>query len=149
MSTTDIYAIICKSLLATSMLRFSIIAIIGDGAQCNRQFQNRIFNEKVIGLEKKVFENIFLHQVTRQPIFYISDPSHMVKKIVSSLSSKNRNIFINVMGYDRNLSLSNMMTLWMSFNNNSGLNQQQDFKMTDFIKNSFQAMRVGPCIKVI
>ena len=149
MSTTDIYTIICKSLLATSMLRFSIIAIIGDGAQCNRQFQNRFFIEEVIGIENKVFGNIFLHQVTRQPIFYISDPSHMVKKIVSSLSSRNRNIFINIMGYDRNLSLSNMMTLWMSFNNNSGLNQHKDFKMTDFIKNSFQAMRVGPCIKVI
>ena len=123
MSTTDIYAITCESLLATSMLRFSIIAIIGDGAQCNRQFQNSFFNEKVLGLEKKVFENI----LTRQPIFYISNPSHIVKKIVSSLSSKNRYIFITVMGYDRNLSLSNMMTLWMLFNSNSGLNQHQDF----------------------
>ena len=35
------------------------------------------------------------------------------------------------------------MILWMSFNNNSELNEQHDFKMTDFIKNSFQAMRVG------
>ena len=139
MSTTDIYAITCESLLATSMLRFSIIAIIGDGAQCNRQFQNSFFNEKVLGLEKKVFENI----LTRQPIFYISNPSHIVKKIVSSLSSKNRYIFITVMGYDRNLSLSNMMTLWMLFNSNSGLNQHQDFKMTDSIKITFKQCELG------
>lgn len=148
MSTTDIYSVICKSLLATAMLRFSIIAIIGDGAQCNRQFQNRFFTKTVSGQNEKLIEKVFVHQVTKEPIFYISDPSHMVKKIVSSLSSRNRNIFMNVSGYDRNLSLSNMMTLWMSFNSNMGLNQHQDFKMTDFIKNSFQAMRVGPCIKV-
>lgn len=139
MSTTDIYAITCESLLATSMLRFSIIAIIGDGAQCNRQFQNSFFNEKVLGLEKKVFENI----LTRQPIFYISNPSHIVKKIASSLSSKNRYIFITVMGYDRNLSLSNMMTLWMLFNSNSGLNQHQDFKITDSIKITFKQCELG------
>lgn len=148
MSTTDIYSVICKSLLATAMLRFSIIAIIGDGAQCNRQFQNRFFTKDISGENNEIFDKVFLHQVTQQPIFYISDPSHMVKKIVSSLSSRNRSIHITVSENEYNLSLSNMMTLWMSFNNNSGLNQHQDFKMTDFVKNSFQAMRVGPCIKV-
>ena len=40
-----------------------------------------------------------------------------------------------------------MMNLWMGFNS-SGLNEFPDFKSIDFIKNSFQAMRVGPCIKV-
>ena len=53
MSTTDIYAIICKSLLATLMLRFSMIAIIGDGAQCNRQSQNKVLNEEVVGARKE------------------------------------------------------------------------------------------------
>jgi hypothetical protein len=37
----------------------------------------------------------------------------------------------------------------MSFNDNSGLNRFSSFKSIDFIKNSFQAMRVGPCIKVL
>lgn len=44
------------------------------------------------------------------------------------------------------LSLSMMFDLWMSFNDNAGLNR---LKTIDFIKNSFQAMRVGPCIKVL
>ena len=143
----DIYSVISQSLLATAMLRFEIISIIGDGAQCNRQFQNRFFN-KTVKTNGKTYENVMVHKVTMKPIFYISDPSHMVKKIVSSLSSNNRNIFMNVADNDYQLSLSSMMILWMSFNNNSGLNEHQDFKMTDFVKNSFQAMRVGPCIKV-
>ena len=148
MSTMDIYSVISKSLLATAMLRFEIIAIVGDGAQCNRQFQNRFFCKTVKSTNMKTYEEVMVHRVTMKPIFYISDPSHMVKKIVSSLSSNNRNIFMNVANHEYQLSLSSMMVLWMSFNNNSGLNQHQDFKMTDFVKNSFQAMRVGPCIKV-
>ena len=143
----DIYSVISKSLLATSMLRFNIIAIIGDGAQCNRQFQNRFF-DKVIKKDEIIFDHLMPHRVTEKPIFYISDPSHMIKKIVSSLSSNNRNINKVVEGNIRNLSLSSMMVLWMSFNNHSGLNEHNDFKMTDFVKNGFQAMRVGPCIKV-
>ena len=147
MSTMDIHSVISKTLLATSMLRFNIIAIIGDGAQCNRQFQNRFF-DKVIRRDESVFDNLMVHRVSEKPIFYISDPSHMVKKIVSSLSSNNRNIYKVVEGNTFNLSLSSMMVLWMSFNDHSGLNEHKEFKMTDFVKNSFQAMRVGPCIKV-
>ena len=144
----DIHCVISRSLLAASMLHFKIIAIVGDGAQCNRQFQNRFFTKTINNGDKILYEKLMIHRVTEKPIFYISDPSHMVKKIVSSLSSSNRNIFMNVKGNVCNLSLSSMMILWMSFNNNSGLNEQHDFKMTDFVKNSFQAMRVGPCIKV-
>ncbi len=42
-----------------------------------------------------------------------------------------------------------MFELWMSFNDNLGLNRFKLFKTIDLIKNSFQAMRVGPCIKVL
>ena len=139
----DIYSVISKSLLAASMLRFNIIAIIGDGAQCNRQFQHRFF-DKIIKKGLISFDHLMIHKVTENPIFCISDPSHMIKKIVSSLSSNNRNIHKIVEGNIHNLSLSSMMVLWMSFNGHSGLNENKDFKMTDFVKN----MRVGPCIKV-
>ena len=148
MSTVDIFCVISKSLLAASMVHFNIIAIVGDGAQCNRQFQNRFFTKTIKNGDRILYDKLMIHKVTEKPIFYISDPSHMVKKIVSSLSSNNRNISMTVAGNELNLSLSSMMILWMSFNNNSGLNEQHDFKMTDFVKNSFQAMRVGPCIKV-
>ena len=60
------------------------------------------------------------HPITRQPIHYISDPSHMIKKIVSSLSSRNRNIFKVVDNKDRRVSLTVMFELWMSFNYNLG-----------------------------
>ena len=68
---------------------------------------------------------------------------------MSSLSSKNRNIFKGVDNVDNRLSLIMMLELWMSFNDNSGLNKFKCFKTTDFVKNSFRAMRVGPCIKVL
>ena len=80
MTTMDIYCVISKSLLATAMLHFEIIAIVGDGAQCNRQFQNRFFDKNVKITNQKMIEKIMIHRVTLKPIFYISDPSHMVKK---------------------------------------------------------------------
>ena len=68
---------------------------------------------------------------------------------MSSLSSRNRNIFKKVENEDRRISISLMFELWMSFNDNSGINRFKSFKTFDFVKNSFQAMRVGPCIKVL
>ena len=56
MSTMDIYSVISKSLLATAMLRFEIIAIVGDGAQCNRQFQNLFFCKTVKSTNMKTYE---------------------------------------------------------------------------------------------
>jgi hypothetical protein len=88
MSALDINRVLREVLIATSTYHFNVIAIIGDGAQCNRQYQKRYFTEgKPDNLHMK-------HPTTNEPIYYISDPSHMVKKIVSSLSSKNRSIFI-------------------------------------------------------
>ena len=90
------------------------------------------------------------HPISKEPIYYISDPSHMIKKIVSSLSITNRKIYITTADkVVRRLSLASMFSLWLSFNDNSGLNKFPSFKTIDFIKNSFQCMRVGPCIKVL
>lgn len=143
MTSLDIYTILREVLIATASMHFEVIAIIGDGAQCNRQFQKKYFTD---GNNNN---SHMAHPITIEPIYYISDPSHVVKKIVSSLSSKNRNIFKKVNNIDRRLSLSVMLELWMSFNDNSGLNRFKCFKTIDFVKNSFQAMRVGPCIKVL
>ena len=143
MSSLDIFTILREVLIATASLHFEIIAIIGDGAQCNRQYQKKYFN---VGDNDNLHMD---HPITSEPIYYISDPSHVVKKIVSSLASKNRNIFKSVDNIDNRLSLTMMLELWMSFNDNSGLNRFKCFKTIDFVKNSFQAMRVGPCIKVL
>jgi hypothetical protein len=143
MTSLDIFTVLREVLIATASLQFDIIAIIGDGAQCNRQYQKKYFTD---GTKDDIHMK---HPITRQPIYYISDPSHMIKKIVSSLSSRNRNIFKVVDNKDRRVSLTVMFELWMSFNDNLGLNRFKSFKTIDFIKNSFQAMRVGPCIKVL
>ena len=125
------------------MFNFNVIAIIGDGAQCNRSFQKKYF---IDGDKEDLRMN---HPITKKPIYYISDPSHVVKKIFSSLSSKNRCIHKSVDGKNCLLSLTSMFSLWISFNDNSGLNRFPSFKTIDFIKNSFQSMRVGPCIKIL
>ncbi len=143
MTSLDIHSILREVLIAIAAMHFDIIAIIGDGAQCNRQYQKKYFNSGGCNNLHMV------HPITLKPIYYISDPSHVIKKIVSSLSSKNRNIFKKVENEDRIISLSVMFELWMSFNDHSGLNRFKTFKTIDFVKNSFQAMRVGPCIKVL
>ena len=86
MTSLDIYTILREVLVATASMHFEVIAIIGDGAQCNRQFRNKYFTD---GNNNNLH---MAHPITIEPIYYISDPSHVVKKIVSSLSSKNRNI---------------------------------------------------------
>lgn len=147
LSAVDISRIMRETMVSCAQFHFRIVSIIGDGAQCNRQFQKRYFKETMEVENGQKYEYFMKHPIYGNPIFYISDPSHMVKKIVSSLSSSNRNIFKSVDGKYQQLSLSTMMNLWMSFNS-LGLNTHKEFKSIDFIKNSFQAMRVGPCIKV-
>lgn len=144
----DIYGAINEALLGCSQFHFKIISIIGDGAQCNRQFQKRFFSESLIDNNGFKYEGLMVDRISNQPIFYISDPSHVVKKLVSSLSSGNRNIFKTVRLVDRQLSLDKMLQLWLPFNDSAGLNEHPAFKICDFIKNSFQKLRVGPCIKV-
>ena len=68
-----------------------------------------------------------IDRINNNPIFYISDPSHMVKKIVSSLSSGNRNIFKIVDGVERHFSLSSMLQLWLSFNDSSDFERTRGF----------------------
>ena len=149
MSTQDIYTVIYHALHGVSMFHFTIVAIIGDGAQANRQFQKRYFTSETKDSNGIIYNDCMIHPIYRNPIFYISDPSHSVKKICSSLSSSNRKIHITIDGSDCLVSLGLMKELWMSFLESSGLNVHPEFKMTDFIKNSFQAMRVGPCMKVL
>lgn len=149
MSTQDIYTVIYNALHGVSMFHFTIVAIIGDGAQANRQFQKRYFTSKTTDSNEVIYNNCMLHPIYHNPIFYISDPSHCVKKICSSMSSSNRKIHIEIDGSDCLVSLGLMKELWMSFLESSGLNVHPEFKMTDFVKNSFQAMRVGPCMKVL
>ena len=147
MSSLDIRSVIRDTINALSVFHFRVVSVIGDGAQCNRQFQKKYFTDEMTNHNGMKFDNLMKEPIYDNPIFYISDPSHMIKKIVSSLSSNSRNIFKEVNGKNHQVSLSNMMNLWMGFNS-SGLNEFPDFKSIDFIKNSFQAMRVGPCIKV-
>ena len=149
MSTQDIYKVIYNAIHGASMYHFTIIAIIGDGAQANRQFQKRFFQSEVSIFNGVKFSNCMLNPIYNNPIFYISDPSHSIKKITSSMSSSNRKIHINIDGKDKLVSLNLMKDLWLSFLESSGLNTHPEFKMTDFVKNSFQAMRVGPCMKVL
>ena len=144
LSSGEIFDIVRQVLKSTHTFFFRVIAIIGDGAQCNRSYQKRHFNcGDINNLHMK-------HPLSKEPIYYISDPSHMIKKIVSSLSSTNRKIYITTVDkVIRRLSLASMFSLWLSFNDSSGLNRFPSFKTIDFIKNSFQSMRVGPCIKVL
>ena len=149
MSTQDIYTVIYQALHGVSMFHFTIVAIIGDGAQANRQFQKRYFRSDATDSNGIIYNDCMIHPIYRNPIFYISDPSHSVKKICSSMASSNRKIHITIDGIDCLVSLGLMKELWMSFLESSGLNVHPEFKITDFIKNSFQAMRVGPCMKVL
>ena len=42
MTSLDIFTVLREVMIATASLQFDIIAIIGDGAQCNRQYQKNI-----------------------------------------------------------------------------------------------------------
>ena len=149
MSAVDIELLLTRTIKVASGYRFLIISIIADGAQCNRQFQKRNFKAGGKDNNNMDYKCYMVHPVSLNPIFFISDPSHMVKKCVSSLDSKNRQVFMNVEGIDYQLSLEMQRDLWLSFNDNGGLNRFCEFVMVDFEKNNFQKMRVGPCIKVL
>jgi hypothetical protein len=149
MSTKNIFGAMNEALLGCSQFHFKIISIIGDGAQCNRQFQKRFFIESVIDDNGKKYESLMVDRIPHQPIFYISDPSHMVKKLVSSLSSGNRNIFKTVGLVERQLSLDNMLHLWLSFNDSTGLNAHPAFKICDFIRTHFKRCVLDHALRLV
>ena len=70
MSTQDIYKVIYNAIHGASIYHFTIIAIIGDGAQANRQFQRRFFQSEVSNLKGEKFFSCILHPVYNSPKFY-------------------------------------------------------------------------------
>ena len=165
MDTTDIYMAFHQALLASAKFNFRVICIIADGAQGNCQLQNRFFTNTDVKIIFNEFINWMQHPCYDCRIYFISDPSHMIKKIVSSLNSDKRNIVMEVK-YSKDFSssdvisndnypfyvdsqhivsilcLQDMYKLWCKFNRLGGL-KVFNFTVDDFCKNKFQAMRVG------
>jgi hypothetical protein len=61
-----------EALLGCSQFHFKIISISGDGAQCNRQFHKRFFNESLMDNNGRKHEGLMVDRIPHQPIFYIS-----------------------------------------------------------------------------
>ena len=89
------------------------------------------------------------HPTSEKPLYFVSDPSHAIKKICSSLGSPDRLIQKSYDGKCYQVSLNLIKNLWLKFQNDSGLNTFSCFSITDFEKTSYQEQRVGPCIKVL
>ena len=171
MDTTDIYMAFHLALIASAKFNFRVICLIADGAQGNRQLQNRLFTNTDVNVICNEFIRWMQHPCFDCRIYFVSDPSHMIKKIVSSFNSDKRVILMevtkssqfsssNVTDNDHypyyvdsshivsTLCLQDMYKLWCKFNHLGGL-KVFNFTVDDFCKNKFQAMRVGPCIKVL
>ena len=71
LSSGEIFNIVKQVLKSTHTFFFRVIAIIGDGAQYNRSYQKRQFNCGDIN------DSHMKHPINKEPIYYISDPSHI------------------------------------------------------------------------
>lgn len=158
MSATDVYKAIREAIAAAHEYGFRIVGVLADGAQCNRQHQRRYFTHSAKELQMPILgtgcgydESTWMPHpcfpLNIQPVFYISDPSHAIKKLCSRTST--RTITCVLQGREYDLQLRVMMSLWLSFQEDPECpNYFSSFTSTDFIKTSFQEMRVGPCMKV-
>lgn len=82
----NLYHNACNSL---HVMGFKVIAVCCDGASTNRAWQHREFVYRVH--ESDPFPVYAQHVTTKEPIFWISDPSHAIKKTVNNLESSATN----------------------------------------------------------
>ena len=68
MLTQDVYKVIYNAIHGASMYHFTVIAVIGDGAQANRQFQKRFFQSEVSNLKGVNFFRCMLRPIYNCPI---------------------------------------------------------------------------------
>ncbi|KAJ1400930.1 hypothetical protein B484DRAFT_405893 [Ochromonadaceae sp. CCMP2298] len=98
-----------------------------------------------------------LHSVTGNKVYFVPDPSHVVKKLWNTLDNKNHMIYRDVTVddgagetqiHESQLFISNIYSLFLSLNL-GGCPTTFRFHKNDFVKTSFEKMRVGSCLKTL
>ena len=151
----EIKGIVYEFLVRTYNCGFDVGMCISDGASPNRLFCKEWFTlsnphdeDDDIGLA-----TYMLHPSSGLPVYYVPDPSHVLKKLVASLDNDNHFIFkANPDTPDVDptvqLTLRRLHDLFLSF---EGQNCPRSFRFNrnHFIKTPFEKMRVSPCRDVL
>jgi hypothetical protein len=87
-------------------------------------------------------------------VYFLPDPSHVIKKLVASMGNPNHFIFMEDPSRPNEeatiqITLGAMFDLFRSFEETGqGGLRMFCFNRNDFIKTNFEKMTVGPCLKV-
>lgn len=70
---------------------FRVIAVTCDGAAANR----KMFQMHATGKDKKIYSTINIYSKERHPIFFISDPPHLLKTIRNCFANSKRQLWVS------------------------------------------------------
>lgn len=152
----EIKGILYEILVRTHNYGFNVGMIIADGAPTNRLVCKEWFTRS--NPHKDVDEidlaTYMLHPSSGLAVYYVPDPSHVIKKLVASLDNDNHFIYKanpatpNVEPTVR-LTLDALYKLFMSFESGSSTLRIFRFLRSHFKKTPFEKMRVSPCRDVL
>ena len=156
LSAEELKGILHQILVRTHNYGFNVSAVIADGASTNRALSKEVFchsnphdDPDDVGINTHM-----LHPMTGRPVYWIPDPSHVIKKFVASLGNSNHLIFMKDPSRPADeeatvqINLDAMHALFRSFEGRGGSLCMFRFNRNDFVKTNFEKMNVGPCLKV-
>jgi hypothetical protein len=128
---------------------------IADGAPANRLWCKDFFtlSNPHNDVDDIGLATYMQHPCSGREVYFCPDPSHVIKKLVSSLSNQNHFIYKNdpaeptVESHTR-LTLDALYKIFMSFEDLSGGPRMFRFRLNHFIKTNFEKMRVSPCLDI-
>jgi hypothetical protein len=152
----EIKGILYEILVRTHNYGFGVGMVIADGASTNRLMCKQWFtmsNPHNDPDDEIHLPTYMAHPSSRCPVYYVPDPSHVIKKLVASFDNDNHFIYkANPETPDVEptvrLTLDALYKLFMSFDSGNNLRVFR-FKHSHFKKTPFEKMRVAPCRDVL
>ena len=154
LTENDLFGVIQEILIRTNNFGINVGMVISDGFSANRSLWIKYFtySNPFDVNDNAGMKTYMKHPVTQRPVFYVPDPSHVIKKLCNSLANSNHLIMKKdpltpTINPTLALTLNKLYELWQSFEGQNGMRIFQ-FNRSDFIKTNCEKMRVGPCIKI-
>lgn len=89
MTGCDIRRLMHDCMVRLHLWRFDVAVVIADGGSNNRSYQNAVFTQNR-SIEEPFITQSMLHPVTNREVYFGSDTSHAIKKIVAALLNEKR-----------------------------------------------------------
>ena len=144
----DISHMILDIVAVASQFGVNINAAVCDGASSQRWWQEMFFHDED-ELKSKLHVVRKKHPITGKPFFFISDPSHGIKKLINILLQSNKHdVKIDIEGVEYEVSTNLVHELFLKCQDSAcSLSQFGTIRHSDMFKTTSEMMGVASVIR--